>query len=237
MRPWAHKVVTDRGQVHGARARDAPLAGRPRGGPFRRSPHSTRRHGADPRHARRVHFPLHFAKLAGAAHRDLLKRRQARTGESSRSRPHDKLSLNPRMGKDRGGLGGWQNRSHRRSRRQGYIAAVNRSCRVGGTIFIIGVLSGFSRKLLIPSIGLNSIPEQPSRLLSRLKEPRLISQRAARLDFPNSHRHLSSVASLVPHHASSLPLGSPVPFQTTVPAQVQQLFARGPHLERGELRP
>ena len=32
-----------------------------------------------------------------------------------------------------------------------------------------------------------------------------------------------------------LPPGSPVPFQTAVPAWVQQLSASGPHLERGEL--
>src|SRR3984893_5824918 len=32
-----------------------------------------------------------------------------------------------------------------------------------------------------------------------------------------------------------LPLGSPVQFQTAVPACIQQLSALGPHLERGEL--
>jgi hypothetical protein len=60
-------------------------------------------------------------------HRDLLKRRKAPTGEGARSRSYDKLSLGFRMGKGGRELGGRRRRPCRRSRRQGHLAAIDRS--------------------------------------------------------------------------------------------------------------
>ena len=71
-------------------------------------------------------FAVQFAKLAGAA--DIvtfLERRQARTGENARGGPYHQLSLGCRLGKGCCTMGWRRCGPHRRSRRQGHLAAIN----------------------------------------------------------------------------------------------------------------
>ena len=90
---------------------------------FEEAQAATRRYRAGAGHRRRLDLRAAIREARRRERdRDVVERREARTRQGARRRPHHQLSLGPRMGQGGCGVDRWRRRPRRRGRRQGHVS-------------------------------------------------------------------------------------------------------------------